>query len=145
MKTVKYFLKVVPVTLALLISFGMFALAHGAEFMSVKNASELSQSGQILLVDIRRPDEWKQDGIPASAYAISMHVEGFLDKLGKLTKGDKNAKIALICATGARSTWLGDQLEARGYTSIINVAEGMYGSQRGPGWLAAKLPVKNPG
>ncbi len=144
MNYTKYFLKAVPVFLALLISLGVFTFAHAAEFMSVKSASKLSRSGQILLLDIRRPSEWKQDGIPASGHGISMHVEGFLGKLDRLTKGNKNAKIALICATGARSSWLSDQLEARGYTSVINVSEGMHGSQRGPGWLASKLPIKKP-
>ncbi|MEE9375016.1 MAG: rhodanese-like domain-containing protein [Rhizobiaceae bacterium] len=115
--------------------------AQAAEFMSVEKASNLSKAGKIYLIDIRHPDEWKQTGIPASAAPISMHVSGFLDKLAKLTGGEKDAKIALICAHGNRSTYISNELEKRGFTSIINVAEGMLGSGKGAGWLAAKLPV----
>ena len=128
--------------LTLAFSVGLFSSAQAAEFMSVAKAAELSKSGEIILLDIRHPDEWKQTGIPVSAAPISMHVEGFLQKLAKLTGGKKDAKIALICAHGNRSTYIADELEKRGFTGIINVTEGMLGSKKGPGWLAAKLPVK---
>ena len=142
MLNIRFLTKVTAFIAALLLSFSLVTVAQAAQFMSVKNASSLSKSGKILLIDIRRPSEWKQDGIPKSGHAISMHRKSFLEKLNGLTKGNKNSKIALICATGARSSWLSGQLEAIGYTNIINVSEGMHGSQRGPGWLASKLPTK---
>ncbi|MEE9314146.1 MAG: rhodanese-like domain-containing protein [Rhizobiaceae bacterium] len=126
----------------ILFSISIVNFANAADFMSVTEASKLSKSGVVYLVDIRHPDEWKQTGVPESAAPISMHVGGFLQKLAKLTGGKKDAKIALICAHGNRSTYISDELEKRGFTGIINVGEGMLGSKQGPGWLAAKLPVK---
>ncbi len=116
--------------------------ALAAAKLSVEDAHEKAQKGEILLVDVRRRDEWKQSGIGASAKAISMHERGFLQKLAEATGQDKTKPVALICATGGRSSWLQGKLKAFGYTTIIDVAEGMYGSPHGPGWLKKKLPIR---
>ena len=118
------------------------AVAYSAEFLSVRDAYKAAETKSLLLVDVRRPDEWKQSGVPASAALNSMHERGFLERLDTLTGGRKDAKIALICATGGRTTWLSNELEKRGYTNLVNVREGMFGSDAGPGWLAAKLPIR---
>ena len=60
------------------------------------------------------------------------------------TGGDKTKPLALICRTGNRTSFLQAELKKRGYTSIINVAEGVVGGPFGPGWLKAGLPVTKP-
>ena len=125
-----------------LIVLALNGAAFGAEFLSVRDAHKAAVAKDLILVDVRRPDEWKQSGVPESAALNSMHQRGFLERLDELTGGRKNAKIALICATGGRTTWLSTELEKRGYTNLYNVREGMFGSDAGPGWLAAKLPTK---
>lgn len=117
-------------------------VVHAADFMSVSKVSKLSQSGEVLLVDIRRPSEWKKTGVAKHAFKISMHQKGFFDKIKKQTNGNKNNPVALICAHGNRSTWAAKELEKRGYTNVINVKEGMLGSAKGPGWLAKGLPLR---
>ena len=67
---------------------------------------------------------------------------GFMDDLLKLTKGDKNAPVALICRTGNRTTQVQRYLEAQGFTQVFNVREGMAGSAAGPGWLRRGLPLQ---
>ncbi len=90
---------------AYLISMLMsFSVAHAAEFMSVSTAAKQSKAGEIYLVDICRPSEWKKTGVAKHAAKITMHQQGFLDRIAKHTKGDKAAPVALICATGIRST-----------------------------------------
>ena len=116
--------------------------ARCAEFLSVGDAYKAAETKSLILVDVRRPDEWKQSGVPASASLNSMHQRGFLERMDKLTRGRKDAKIALICATGGRTTLLSTELEKRGYTNLFNVREGMFGSDAGPGWIAAKLPIR---
>lgn len=113
-----------------------------AEFMSVATAAKQSEAGQVYLVDIRRPSEWKQTGVAKHAAKITMHQSGFLDRIAKHTAGDKTAPIALICARGNRSTHMINLLEQNGYTNVYNVKEGMFGSKEGPGWLALGLPLK---
>jgi rhodanese-related sulfurtransferase len=50
--------------------------------------------------------------------------------------------VAVICASGGRSTVIAPKLEEAGYTSIYNVAEGMLGGRYGKGWIPSSLPVK---
>jgi len=108
-------------------------------------AYELSNRGDIILIDIRTPAEWKKTGIGASARTISMHLPGFFDKMKKVVRGDKSKTLALICARGDRSNRMQTALVERGYTNVIDVAEGMLGSKAGPGWIARGLPLVNPG
>ncbi len=116
--------------------------ANAADDLAADVASARAGKGEIFLVDVRHPDEWKQSGVARSAHEISMHKPNFLQRLSALTKGEKDAQVALICATGARTTWLSAELEKRGYTNILNVREGMMGSESGPGWLRRGLPLK---
>ncbi len=104
-------------------------------------AFKKAEAGELLLLDIRSPQEWKETGTGTGAKKISMHQPGFLAKLDALTGNDKSKPVALICATGGRSNWLQGQLVKRGYTNIIDVSEGMLGSSTGPGWLKRGLPV----
>ncbi len=116
--------------------------SFAAEFMSVGKAHQQSKAGQVYLVDIRRPSEWKQTGVAKHASKITMHKEGFLDRIAALTGGDKTARVALICARGNRSTRMINLLEQNGYTNVYNVKEGMLGSPEGSGWLAKGLPLQ---
>ncbi len=127
--------------------FAVFALlsavaaADEAPTLSVQHAHEMASQGEILLIDVRRPEEWADTGVGESAHAVSMHLPGFAEKLSVLTGGDMGHPIALICARGARSSYMQRELTALGYSSVLNVAEGMLGSRAGPGWLASGLPV----
>ncbi|MBL4628808.1 MAG: rhodanese-like domain-containing protein, partial [Roseicyclus sp.] len=45
------------------------ALSEGVdEQIDVTTAHQLASSGEILLIDIRRPDEWQATGSPASGH-----------------------------------------------------------------------------
>jgi rhodanese-related sulfurtransferase len=95
-----------------------------------------------VLVDIRSRQEWKETGLAAPAKPISMHEGGFLQKLMEVAGGDRNKRIAIICATGGRTRYLQHALAGAGFVNIIDVSEGMMGSPAGPGWLKRGLPVK---
>ena len=113
-------------------------------FMTVREAHEQALAKKIVLIDIRTPAEWRESGIPASATPLTMHQSAarFFGGLNQLTLFDKSRPIALICATGSRTTFLQKLLRQQGYSNVINVAEGLFGSKYGPGWLQAGLPVK---
>ena len=112
--------------------------------MTAGTAHEQAAGGDVLLIDIRSPMEWRETGIGEGAHAISMHEPGFIEKIEALTGGDKSKPLALICARGVRSVMMSAQLLRFGYTRIIDVAEGMLGSSAGPGWIRAGLPVAAP-
>ena len=110
--------------------------------LSVNQAYEATKAGKIFLVDIRRPDEWKNTGVAAGAYPIDMRRRDFVAALDAVTRMQNTTPIALICARGVRSAWLSQRLIEAGYTNIINVPEGMLGSRAGPGWIKSGLPVR---
>lgn len=112
--------------------------------ISVNEAHAKAVTGEITLVDIRYPKEWRKTGVPQSGHAITMHQEKreFLAKLEKVLGGDKSKPVAVICGAGGRSTPLQNSLKRAGYSNVYNVASGLFGSKHGTGWLAAKLPVR---
>jgi rhodanese-related sulfurtransferase len=122
--------RVALASLAALTLIPAFA-ATGLE-MSAPDALAQLKAGKLILVDIRTPDEWKQTGVAQGAVRLDMQhpkgAPGFMDDLLKLTKGDKNAPVALICRTGNRTTQV--QLQC----------PGRHGRQRGwPGLAATRI------
>lgn len=112
------------------------------QVLSPKQAHEQAVSGDILLVDIRRPDEWRRTGVGAGAHPIDMRREDFVAALEAVAGPDRDRAIALICAGGVRSARLARALTQAGFSRIIDVPEGMLGSRAGPGWLRSGLPVQ---
>lgn len=107
-------------------------------------ALDKAQSGEITLIDIRRPDEWARTGIGAGAVPIDMRSDTFIETLLAQTKGRRDVPVALICARGVRSARLAAQLQEAGFSRVLDVPEGMLGSGAGPGWLKRGLPVFRP-
>lgn len=108
----------------------------------VAQAHQQAVSGEVLLVDIRTPREWRATGIGQGAQPLDMRREDFVQALMQLTGGDASAPVALICARGVRSARLSNRLTEAGFTNVIDVPEGMLGSAAGPGWVRAGLPVR---
>lgn len=115
----------------------------GTELTPV-DAHAAARSGDLILIDIRRPDEWVGTGIPEHSTPLDMRRADFEEALLQITGGDTDRPVALICARGVRSDWLSARLVAAGFTAIRDVPEGMLGSRAGPGWLGRSLPVVQP-
>ena len=125
-------------------AFAGEAIAGEAVKIDAASAHERAEAGEVLLIDIRRPSEWRETGVATSAVAITMHDRGFLANLEAAVEGDKSRPIALICAQGVRSAFVARELPRFGYTNVIDVSEGMVGSRAGPGWIKRGLPVRQP-
>lgn len=131
----------------LVLIVGILALmrpAMAADLMSADAARAAAEQGQIVLVDIRTPEEWQATGVGDLTVPLDMRAPGFIREIMALRAEDPNRPVALICATGGRSAYVTTALEQRGVTGLINVGEGMMGSKHGPGWLARGLPVRQP-
>ncbi|MDH5633931.1 MAG: rhodanese-like domain-containing protein [Gammaproteobacteria bacterium] len=82
------------------------------------------------VIDIRRPDEWRQTGIISGSQRIT-----FVDGNGRLqpdffnrftAAAGKDEPVILICRTGNRTNVLARMLaEKLGYTKIYNVKNGI--------------------
>ncbi|MGK0269656.1 MAG: rhodanese-related sulfurtransferase [Cocleimonas sp.] len=113
--------------------------AGGYSNISNEKMQELLDQG-ILLIDIRREEEWKHTGIVKGSKTIT-----FFDKTGRVNQdfvpqftaiAKKDQPIMLICRTGARtqaaSAAIAQQL---GYKKVMNVTTGIMG------WIGEKRPV----
>lgn len=109
--------------------------------LDAETAFQRAQAGDLLLVDIRQPDEWAETGSPEGAQRLDLRSPDFIERLTALANGDTSRPIALICASGGRSARTTQALTDAGFTSVLDVSEGMLGSSAGPGWLARGLPV----
>lgn len=112
--------------------------------LSVAQAHAQARAGDVILVDIRRPDEWRRTGVPQDAIPIDMRRGDFITELAALTGPDRSHPVALICARGVRSARLALRLSAAGFSQVLDVPEGMLGSAAGPGWLKSGLPTVDP-
>ncbi|MEO0982181.1 MAG: rhodanese-like domain-containing protein [Pseudomonadota bacterium] len=119
------------------------AAAEPAERISAPDAYERAQSEALTIIDIRRPEEWAETGLPAGAARATLQDEDFVDRILAAVDGDKTAPIALTCRTGRRSERAARQLSEAGFTKVYNLREGWLGrAGSGPGWKARGLPVE---
>ena len=125
----------------LVLSFPQDAAAS-ASTMTPNEALEAAAKGEILLVDIRRPDEWARTGIPRHATNIDLRVPTFVDQVLEARISDTQP-VAVICARGVRSARITRLLTEAGVGPLSDIPEGMLGSGAGPGWLKRGLPVQS--
>ena len=136
--------------LALLLALLFAALPRTAGAGSVIDSAKALagvRAGEMTLIDVRSPDEWRATGVPQGAKTVTIHnpdgMAGFVAAAIRSVKGKKDQPIALICARGWRSFRAANALRDAGFTNILNVREGMLGNPLdGPGWLDRELPVE---
>jgi rhodanese-related sulfurtransferase len=109
--------------------------------MSPLEVAKLSSDKKIVLIDIRRPEEWAETGVAENAHKLDMTDELFLSKLSKITQGNRTQPIALICRTASRTRVVQDALMQMGYSNVINVEGGMIGNDEDKGWIKHGLPL----
>jgi rhodanese-related sulfurtransferase len=114
--------------------------------ISAAQAQALFAQDEITLIDIRRPDEWRQTGVAAGVTRINMQhpqgLQGFAQEVFDTVGGDLDAPIVLICRTGSRTSRIQPILTQAGFTNVRHVPEGMLGNRRSPGWIAQGLPTE---
>lgn len=99
-------------------------------------------AGEIVLIDIRTPEEWDETGLPDVALTNNLYSPDFIQTLLAIRAQNPDIPLALICRTGSRSGNATAQLYQAGLTNVIDVIEGVAGSGVGPGWFARGLPVR---
>ncbi|MBT3401074.1 MAG: rhodanese-like domain-containing protein [Rhodospirillaceae bacterium] len=123
------------------------AVEGESAWLAPEAAQRASAGGEIVLVDVRSPREWRETGLPEHARPITIHdpagIEGFGEKVLAAVDGDRERPIALICARGYRSARARDYLASIGFTRLLDVREGMLGRDGAPGWLERGLPLRS--
>ena len=109
--------------------------------IGVEEAYARANAGEIILVDVRTPNEWKSTGLPAHAKPIQLQRGDFVSAI-LATRSDAPEKpIALICRSGGRSAIGAKTLDEFGFKDVINVKGGMSGRAPDKGWLESGLPT----
>lgn len=110
-------------------------------YMTPDEAHKAVLAGEIILIDIRRPDEWHQTNVAEGAIGLDMREESFVQSLLKLRQSNPDIPLALICRTGNRTGHVTTVLAKQGFTGLVDVNEGMAGGRNGPGWIKRGLPT----
>jgi rhodanese-related sulfurtransferase len=133
----------------LLVLLGLAAVpadAQASTILSAPDAHARAMAGELVLIDIRTPEEWRETGVARGAARIDMRhpggPRGFAEEVFRRVGGDRNAPIGLICRTGNRTTQVQRALQDLGFTRVYNIKEGMAGSAAGPGWVKRGLPTE---
>ncbi len=135
-----------------LLMIALLAVFSGSECISFDgNASarivwEKQQNEGLLVIDIRRPEEWLATGVPRGAKILSIEkhplgLEGFLQDLQALLQQDMSRPFALICRTGNRTSQILPHFRYLGFENAMHVSGGIFGNGTSTGWLEEKLPM----
>jgi len=114
-----------------------FVLPKGASAYEVTapSAKEMAQA-KAVIVDIRRPEEWRATGVIKGAKLITFtDADSFLAQLGPVPAG---SPLVLICQSGRRSGAAASALAGKIDARVISYQGGM------SGWIANKGAVANP-
>ncbi len=111
------------------------------EKMSPAAAMKFAEAGEIILIDIRTPQEWLQTGVAEGAIGLDMQAPGFVEALVALREANPEKELALICRTGNRTNYVATALAQQGFPGLVDVSEGMVGGPNGPGWINRGLPT----
>jgi len=119
-----------------------FAMAQGAALTATQAYNGL-QAGSLILIDVRRPDEWLETGVAPGAWLLDMQDENFVAYVTAVLDRNPDRDVAIICRTGNRTGRLMQFFAENEMTRIQDVSEGMVGGPRGTGWIKSGLPVED--
>ena len=102
-------------------------------------SAELDRGGNLLLVDVREPDEYRLGCLPGAVSIPRGIIEPAADlqypkRHAELSQARKR-RVVLYCATGGRSALACDALREMGFENIASLAGGV------AAWQEAKLEV----
>lgn len=93
--------------------------------------AKLDAKESLVLVDVRQPEEFTQDGHVAGAKLIPLPMLGM-----RLSELPKDKPLFVICLSGSRSKVACDMLVRQGFSNVTNVVGGM------GAWYRAGFPSK---
>lgn len=121
-----------------LIPAGAFA---DSKTLTAEEAYARVQSGELILIDVRTPQEWQDSGVAEGAWPLDMREQDFGRWIMATLKRNPNRDVAVICRSGNRSGRLMDLFAQNGINGVLDVTEGMLGGPRGKGWIPSGLPI----
>lgn len=110
------------------------ASRSGARALSTLEATQLINSKNALVIDVRSADEFAGGSI---THARNYPQETLKERAADLARF-KNRPVIVVCAAGQRSSQVVKQLIADGFTDVFNLGGGL------GAWREAGLPLLKP-
>ena len=108
------------------------------ENLDVAQVAAEAAEGDVLIVDIREPDELLQTGtIPGAVHAPRGMLEFYADPINAYHRAefDPSRRVILYCASGGRSALAADMLQKLGYGRVAHLDGGL------KAWMTSGQPV----
>jgi rhodanese-related sulfurtransferase len=105
-------------------------VAEPFQRVDLKTAQELIAKGDVQLIDVREPNEYREGHIPG---VTLIPLNTLLDRPQDFLKRDN---ILFICAMGQRSALACEMAAALGFEQLYNLEGGTVG------WAKAGLPIE---
>ena len=83
-------------------------------------AQKRIEEGNVVVLDVREPDEYEQGALPNALHIPRGHLEAQID--GRAV--DRDQTLVVYCAGGVRSAFAAQTLQELGYTDVLSVAGG---------------------
>jgi phage shock protein E len=98
---------------------------RGSDTGAVKQAKDPAAAREwialgAVVLDVRTPDEFAIGHLPRATNLPVQEVTQRIAEIDKLVGGDRTKPVVVYCAAGARAAKAKQQLEAAGYTRVIN-------------------------
>jgi rhodanese-related sulfurtransferase len=87
--------------------------------VSVDEAKEMIDNGEVEVIDVRTPEEFSAGHIPGAKLVPLQVIDSMVSEL------DKNKKYVVVCRSGNRSTQASGILAEKGFSNIYNMTGGM--------------------
>lgn len=126
-------------TIAMSVSAGLGLAQEGDEW-SVDQVHAALLKDEVVLIDVRRPEEWAQTGVAEGAWPLDMTSKDFVDNLMQARDLAEGRPVALICRTANRTGFLMRQIRQAGLTGFVDTKGGMAGKAPYKGWIDSDLP-----
>lgn len=96
--------------------------------VDTQTAASRIEAGQVVVLDVREPDEYEQGALPNVVHIARGHLEAQVET--KIV--DKSVDVIVYCAGGVRSAFAAKTLQELGYTNVVSMAGG-YGKWKDEG------------
>ena len=107
-----------------------YPMTHTSQMAATSLERRMASGEEFTVVDVRAADEWRSGHIAGALHVMGGDLPSRVDEL----RG-RSGTIALVCASGFRSTVAASVLERAGIANVVNVTGGMVA------WRQAGFPV----
>ena len=84
-------------------------------------AQKRIEEGNVVVLDVREPDEYEQGALPNALHIPRGHLEAQIEG----SAVDRDQTIVVYSAGGVRSAFAAQTLQELGYTDVLSVAGGL--------------------